>query len=224
MLDHDLANHPAAEFRDSVKVDKENASYLIDEQAEIEAEKKADRVARRLRKQRDVILDEAGEESSLRTDASLTLESESVDLEEIEARSGYFKPVKSPDKLRNVKYLYRQLLHQRRLVSQRQQRRQLYLTYVEKLNNLHKAIRNGTAPSNMVKIQKAIRELSAVGTGCNPISSAKSCSVHGEHERPETGSVEGSVRSLRSNTNPDGPALRRDDNHVAMSRKLGRFQ
>ena len=85
----------------------------------------------------------------------------------------------------------------------------MYLLYVEKLNNLHKAIRNGTAPSNMVKIQKAVRELSAVGTGCNPtinIGSAKGTSSHGEAERPDTGSVDGSVLSLRLKSNaPDEP-------------------
>lgn len=83
---------------------------LIDEADEIEAEEKADRHAKRIGRKREILIGERGEESSLRTDASLTLDSDSLDLEEMEDR-GYFKPEKNPEPTRNVKYLYRQLLH-----------------------------------------------------------------------------------------------------------------
>ena len=67
-----------------------------------------------------------------------------------------FNPEQRPT---NVANTFKQLEHQRRLVATRKERRDAYLAYQEKLDALRRAIRNGNAPNNAVKIQKALRDL-----------------------------------------------------------------
>ena len=177
-------------------MDMANANLIIDERKESdwhsqsaassgdEAEEKG-RASRRSKADANQLPIKQDATSSFGTDFSLTDDEDkdkrplSSGSDESEQQDYVFRPKKNPIEEHDVQHLYKKMLHQRRLVDQRKQRRQQYLVSVEKIKDLKRTLQTGPIQKQQ-KTQKVFGSVFAKGKKTSATQASEKAQIDGE--------------------------------------------